>query len=87
MPILENPRHERFAQLRANGKTGSDSYRAIAGKDARYADVRADQLMKMPGVPGDRNYGRDEPVNVIAIRQKKKVSQARGDKRQARRAR
>ena len=43
--------------------------------------------MKMPGVPGDRNYGRDEPVNVIAIRQKKKVSQARGDKRQARRAR
>ena len=23
---------------------------AIAGKDARYADVRADQLMKMPGV-------------------------------------
>ena len=35
MPILENPRHERFAQLRANGKTGSDSYRAIAGKDAR----------------------------------------------------
>ena len=50
MPILENPRHERFAQLRASGKTGSDSYRAIAGKDARYADVRADQLMKMPGV-------------------------------------
>ena len=36
--------------LRASGKTGSDSYRAIAGKDARYADVRADQLMKMPGV-------------------------------------
>jgi hypothetical protein len=31
-------------------KTGSDSYRAIAGKDARYADVRADQLMKTPGV-------------------------------------
>ena len=50
MPILENPRHERFAQLRASGKTGSDSYRAIAGKDARYADVRADQLMKTPGV-------------------------------------
>ena len=50
MPILENPRHERFAQLRASGKTGSDSYRAIAGKDARYADVRADQLMKMSGV-------------------------------------
>ena len=50
MPILENPRHERFAQLRAGGKTGSDSYRAIAGKDARYADVRADQLMKMPGI-------------------------------------
>jgi hypothetical protein len=50
MPPLENPRHERFAQLRAGGKTGSDSYRAIAGKNARYADVRADQLMKMPGV-------------------------------------
>jgi hypothetical protein len=53
MPILEDPRHERFAQLRASGRTGSDSYRAIAGKDARYADVRADQLMKMPGV-GER---------------------------------
>jgi hypothetical protein len=50
VPILENARHERFAQLRASGKTGSDSYRAIAGEDARYADVRADQLMKMPGV-------------------------------------
>jgi hypothetical protein len=50
MPTLKNPRHERFAQLRASGKSGSEAYRIIFGKDARNADVHADQLMKMPGV-------------------------------------
>jgi hypothetical protein len=28
-PFLEDSRHERFAQLRASGKTGSDSYRSL----------------------------------------------------------
>jgi hypothetical protein len=26
MPVLKNPRHERFAQLLASGKTGTDAY-------------------------------------------------------------
>jgi hypothetical protein len=50
MPYLENPRHERFAQLRASGTSGSEAYRTIMGRDARNADVRADQLTSKPGV-------------------------------------
>jgi hypothetical protein len=30
MPVLKNPRHERFAQLLASGKTAKDAY-ALAG--------------------------------------------------------
>ena len=50
MPVLENPRHEKFAQLRASGKTGSDSYRGVAGSNAKNPDALADQWMKRPGV-------------------------------------
>jgi hypothetical protein len=50
MPTLKNSRHERFAQLRASGKSGSEAYRIIIGKDARNADVHADQLASQPGV-------------------------------------
>src|SRR5262245_57211673 len=50
MPALENPRYERFAQLRANGKTGSDAYRGVVGPDAKNPDATADQWMKKPGV-------------------------------------
>jgi hypothetical protein len=50
MPPLENPRHERFAQLRASGKTGTEAYRTIKGKGAKNADVQADHLMNKPGV-------------------------------------
>jgi hypothetical protein len=50
MPILKNPRHERFAQLRASGKSGSDAYRTIMGRDAKNADVHAAQLTSQPGV-------------------------------------
>jgi hypothetical protein len=50
MPVLENPKHEKFAQLRASGKTGSDSYRGVEGANTRNADVKADQWMKNPDV-------------------------------------
>jgi hypothetical protein len=50
MPILKNPRHERFAQLRASGKSGSDAYRTIMGRDVKNADVHAAQLTSQPGV-------------------------------------
>jgi phage terminase small subunit len=50
MPVLKNPRHERFAQLRASGKSGFESYRIVAGKNARNADVRADELTSRPDV-------------------------------------
>jgi hypothetical protein len=43
MPVLDNPRHEKFAQLRASGKTGSDAYRGVAGADAKNPDVMADK--------------------------------------------
>jgi hypothetical protein len=35
MPILSNPRHERFAQELANGKTASDAYTAAGYKPSR----------------------------------------------------
>jgi hypothetical protein len=47
---LQHARHERFAQLRASGKSGSEAYRTIIGKDARNADVHADQLASRPEV-------------------------------------
>jgi hypothetical protein len=50
MPILKNPRHERFAQLRASGNSGSDAYRTIMGRDVKNADVHAAQLTSQPGV-------------------------------------
>ena len=50
MPILKNPRHERFAQLRASGKSGSDAYRTIMGRDVKNADVHAAQLTSQPRV-------------------------------------
>jgi hypothetical protein len=50
MPILKNPRHERFAQLRVSGKSGSDAYRTIMGRDVKNADVHAAQLTSQPGV-------------------------------------
>jgi len=50
MPILRNPRHERFAQLRAGGARPSDAYRSLgyskegaaqsAAKLSKRADVR-----------------------------------------------
>jgi len=50
MPVLDNPRHERFAQLRASGKTGSDSYRGIAGANAKNPDVQSDKLQRNPEI-------------------------------------
>jgi hypothetical protein len=50
MPILRNPRHERFAQLRASGKTGSDSYREAVSSTAQNPDVNAAKLASRPGV-------------------------------------
>src|SRR5262245_5578795 len=50
MPVLDNPRHERFAQLRASGKTGSDSYRGIAGATAKNPDVQSDKLQRNPEI-------------------------------------
>ena len=50
MPSLANPRHERFAQLRAGGTSGSEAYRTIMGPSAKNADVRAAELMNKPGV-------------------------------------
>ena len=50
MPILKNPRHERFAQLRASGKSGSDAYRTIIGREVKNADVHAAQLTSQPTV-------------------------------------
>jgi hypothetical protein len=50
MPVLKDPRHEKFSQLRASGKTGSDSYRGVAGANAKNPDVMADQWMKRPEI-------------------------------------
>ena len=50
MPILKNPRHERFAQLRTSGKTSSDAYREAVSNKTRNADVNASQLASQPGV-------------------------------------
>lgn len=38
MPALDNPRHERFAQSLADGKTATDAYLDVSGKkDRQYA--------------------------------------------------
>jgi hypothetical protein len=50
MPVLDNPRHEKFAQLRASGKTGSDSYRGVAGANAKNPDVMADKWQRAPEI-------------------------------------
>jgi Holliday junction resolvase len=50
MPVLKNSRHERFAQLRASGKTGCDAYREAVSNKSKNPDVLASQLVGMPGV-------------------------------------
>lgn len=50
MPVLDNPRHEQFGQLRASGKTGSDSYRGVAGANAKNPDVMADKWQRVPEI-------------------------------------
>lgn len=46
MTALENPRHERFAQLVASGVTGSAAYRQVRGKDMPGAGAMAHKWMK-----------------------------------------
>jgi hypothetical protein len=50
MPILANPKYEKFAQLRADGKSRSEGYRIVAGPGARNADVNGDRWQRAPGV-------------------------------------
>jgi hypothetical protein len=49
MPILANPKYERFAQLRADGKSRSEAYRIVAGR-AKNSDVNGDKWQRAPGV-------------------------------------
>jgi methyltransferase family protein len=49
MPILANPKYERFAQLRADGKSCSEAYRIVAER-AKNSDVNGDKWQRAPGV-------------------------------------
>ncbi len=49
MTILANPKYERFAQLRADGKSRSEAYRIVAGR-AKNSDVNGDKWQRAPGV-------------------------------------
>ena len=59
-------------------------HRDIGVTSAFYADKKTRTMVDVGALLEE---GRDKPVNVVAIRQEEKVSQPRGDKRQARRAR
>jgi terminase small subunit-like protein len=51
MPILQNSKHEKFAQLCASGLSGSEAYRRLEGPSAgKNADVTAARMMSKPGV-------------------------------------
>ena len=49
MPVLRNPRHEKFALIVAKGKTRSQAYREVTGS-AKNADANADNWLNAPGV-------------------------------------
>ena len=49
MPALANPRHERFAQAVASGKSASEAYRQ-SGANGKNADVHAARLMVNDGI-------------------------------------
>ena len=44
MPMLQNPRHERFAQAVASGRSASEAYRQ-SGATGKNADVQAAKLV------------------------------------------
>jgi phage terminase small subunit len=44
MPILRNTRHERFAQLLAQGKSATEAYVGAGYKDSKYARCTASHL-------------------------------------------
>jgi hypothetical protein len=46
MPILDNPRHEKFCQAVASGMKGAGAYRAAYGKDVISARQRSCELLK-----------------------------------------
>jgi hypothetical protein len=50
MPVLKNPRHERFAQLLAGGKSATDAYEEVGFKRSRH---NASHLAARPEI-GDR---------------------------------
>jgi hypothetical protein len=50
MPVLRNPKHERFAQARASGKTYSAAYREAVSAKSKNPDVLGSQLASQPGV-------------------------------------
>lgn len=54
MPVLHNPRHERFAQEAASGKGPSDAYRAAGfeTKNAKSISVSASRLLAQPSIQG-----------------------------------
>ena len=45
MPLLQNPRWEKFAQAVAGGMTASEAYRQIGGKGQGNANVHAARMM------------------------------------------
>ena len=47
---LANSRHEKFAQLCADGLTGSEAYRRTASGPCKNADKNANEWMRRPGV-------------------------------------
>ena len=49
MPALANPRHEKFAQAVASGKSASEAYRQ-SGANGKNADVNAARLLVNDGI-------------------------------------
>jgi phage terminase small subunit len=47
MPVLKNPRHERFAQLLASGKTATDAHEKVGFKRSRF---NASHFAARPGI-------------------------------------
>src|SRR5205809_7905500 len=81
MGMLGNPRHERFAQLIAQGKSGAVAYREAGFNATTSAAVNANRLMKSAKVRtridemmADRQQ-RDEKANERAI-EKSAISKA-----------
>ena len=51
MPVLENSRHEKFAQAVANGANASEAYRQVSAKRAwKRADAHAYEWMRNSGI-------------------------------------